>query len=189
MKIQGLWRKQRVITLVISGAILVASLMPVRGAQQYRTPYLRQQGTAIQLVVDDKPFLVLAGELGNSTSSSVEYMLPIWPKLASLNLNTVLMPVYWELIEPTEGKYDFTLVDGLIQDARKHNLHLVPLWFASWKNSMSCYAPAWVKRNQERFPRSQDKAGPAWRYFLPSAKKISKPTHAHLRLSCVIYAK
>ena len=171
MKIHGLWPKQRVVTLVIAGAILVTCLMPIRGAQQYRAPYLRQQGTATQLVVDDKPFLVLAGELGNSTSSSLEYMRPIWPKLASLNLNTVLIPVYWELMEPAEGKFDFTLVDGLIQEARKHKLRLVPLWFASWKNSMSCYAPAWVKTNQERFPRSQDKAGKGMEILSPFSKE------------------
>jgi len=98
MKIHGLRRKQRVMILVISGTMLVTCFMPVRGAQQHRTPYLRQQGTATQLVVDDKPFLVLAGELGNSTSSALEYMRPVWPKLASLNLNTVLIPVYWELM-------------------------------------------------------------------------------------------
>jgi beta-galactosidase GanA len=127
--------------------------------QQSPLPYLRKQGTATQLIVDGKPFLVLAGELGNSTSSSLEYMRPFWPKLAELNLNTVLIPVYWELIEPAEGQFDFSLVDGLIQEARKHKLRLVPLWFASWKNSMSCYAPAWVKKDQNRFPRSQDKLG------------------------------
>ena len=86
-------------------------------------------------------------------------MRPVWSKLVALKLNTVVIPVYWELIEPTEGKFDFSLVDGLIQEARQHQLRLVPLWFASWKNSMSCYAPAWVKRNQERFPRAEDKAG------------------------------
>src|SRR6266480_3006878 len=152
------FRRQRVMTLVIAGAILVTCLLPV-GAQQDRAPHLRQHGTATQLVVDDQPFLVLAGELGNSSSSSLEYMRPIWPKLASLNLNTVLIPIYWELLEPAEGKFDFTLLDGLIQEARKHKLRLVPLWFASWKNSMSCYAPAWVKTRQQRFPRSQDKTG------------------------------
>src|SRR5947207_4069681 len=138
--INGFWPKQRVVTLVIAGVIFLACFIPIHGAQQYRTPYLRQQGTATQLVVDDKPFLVLAGELGNSSSSSLEYMRPIWPKLASLNLNTVLIPVYWELMEPAEGKFDFTLLDGLIREARQHKLRLVPLWFASWKNSMSCYA-------------------------------------------------
>ncbi len=115
--------------------------------------------------------LVLAGELGNSSSSSLDYLRPIWPKLAALKLNTVLVPVYWELIEPSEGKFDFTLVDGLIQEARKQKLHLVPLWFASWKNSMSCYAPAWVKTDQRRFPRSQDRSGNGMEILSPFNKE------------------
>ena len=139
-------------------------------AQQSQIPSLRKQGDATQLIVDGKPFLVLAGELGNSSSSSVEYMRPHWPKLAALNLNTVLMPVYWELVEPSEGKFDFTMVDALIQDARKSKLRIVPLWFASWKNSMSCYAPAWVKTNQRRFPRSQDKNGNGMEILSPFSK-------------------
>src|SRR5215831_20022924 len=93
-----------------------------RAAQPDALPHLSRQGTATQLVVDGKPFLILGGELGNSTSSSLEYMRPVWPKLRSLNLNTVLVPVYWELIEPSEGKFDFTLVDGLIEEARRHQL-------------------------------------------------------------------
>jgi beta-galactosidase GanA len=149
-------RSLKVVSLLIICAIFPTTIV---SAQQGSLPYLRKQGTATQLIVDGKPFLVLAGELGNSSSSSLEYMRPVWPKLAALNLNTVLMPVYWELIEPAEGRFDFSLLDGLIQDARKANLHLVPLWFASWKNSMSCYAPSWVKADQRRFPRSLDKSG------------------------------
>ena len=76
-----------------------------------------------------------------------------------MNLNTLLTPVYWELLEPKEGIFDFTLVDSLITDARKNNIKLVFLWFGSWKNSMSCYAPAWVKTNQARFPRAKLKSG------------------------------
>jgi len=122
-------------------------------------PHLRKQGSATQLIVDGKPYLILGGELGNSSASNLKYMEPIWPRLVKLNLNTVLAPVYWDLIEPEEGVFDFSLVDGLIEDARRNNLRLVLLWFASWKNSMSCYAPAWIKTDQQRFPRARDKQG------------------------------
>lgn len=170
-----LWSKQRLMSFVIGCSALalcyVALFYVLGSAQQERLPHLRKQGAATQLIVDDKPFLVLAGELGNSTSSNLEHMRPIWPRLASLKLNTVLIPVYWELVEPTEGKFDFTLVDSFVQDARKHNLRLVPLWFASWKNSMSCYAPAWVKTDQRRFPRSQDKAGNGMEILSPFSKE------------------
>lgn len=82
-------------------------------------------------------------------------MKPIWPRLAAMHLNTVLTPVAWETIEPEEGKFDFTCVDGLLEGARQNNLRLVILWFGAWKNTYSSYAPAWVKRNTERFPRVQ----------------------------------
>lgn len=150
--------------------ILIVCLGIAGGAQQNPQPHLRKQGTATQLIVDNRPFLVLAGELGNSSSSSLDYMKPIWSKLTALNVNTVLVPVYWELIEPAEGRFDFALVDGLIREARAHRLRLVPLWFASWKNSMSCYAPAWVKADQKRFPRSQDKFGNGIETLSPFAK-------------------
>jgi hypothetical protein len=122
-------------------------------------PHLEKHGTATQLIVDGQPFLMLGGELHNSSSSSLDYMKPVWPQLARLHVNTVLTPVSWELIEPVEGKFDFTLVDGLIRDARQYHLHLVFLWFGSWKNSMACYAPAWVKTDTQRFPRAEDKHG------------------------------
>ena len=117
------------------------------------TPHLRRQGSASQLVVDGKPFLILGGELLNSSSSSREYMAPIWDRLVAQHLNTVLAGVSWELIEPEEGKFDFQLLDNLVQDARTHKIKLGLLWFASWKNGTSSYAPVWVKRDTKRFPR------------------------------------
>ena len=140
-------------------------------AQPPSIPHLSKQGTATQLIVDGKPFLMRSGELGNSSSSNLDYLRPVWPKLAAMNLNTLLVPVYWELMEPTEGSFDFALVDGLLRDARKHGLRLVPLWFGSWKNSMSCYAPAWVKTNQQRFPRAEDKAGNGMEIMSPFNKE------------------
>jgi beta-galactosidase GanA len=128
-------------------------------SSQAQTPHLRKQGTATQLMVDGRPFLVLGGELHNSSSSSLAYMKPIWKRMVDLNFNTVLAGVSWELIEPQPGQYDFHLIDGLIDDARRNNLRLVFLWFGSWKNGMSSYIPVWVKQDYKRFERVQLKNG------------------------------
>ncbi len=122
-------------------------------------PHLAKKGTATQLIVDGKPFLILGGELGNSTATTMQNMQPVWAKLKAMNLNTVLVPVYWELIEAQEGKFNFTLYQNLIIEARKNDLKIVFLWFGSWKNSMSSHAPAWVKLNQEKYPRVKDNTG------------------------------
>lgn len=122
-------------------------------------PHLRKSGAVTQLIVDGKPFVMLAGELHNSSASSSEYMAPIWPKLAAMNLNTVIGTVSWELLEPEEGKFDFRLVDDQIRDARRHNMKLVLIWFATWKNANASYTPMWVKTDLKRFPRVQSKDG------------------------------
>ncbi len=130
-------------------------------------PQLQERGRTIQFTVDGRPFLILGGELHNSSSSSLAYMQPLWPKLAALHLNTLLTPVSWELMEPEEGKFDFALVDGLIRGAREHQFRLVFLWFGSWKNTYSSYAPGWVKRDQKRFPRVELRDGRATERLSP----------------------
>ena len=127
--------------------------------QAQNLPFLKKQGTATQLIVEGKPFIMLSGELHNSACSTVENMKPIWANMKAKNLNTVISSVSWELLEPEEGKFDFTLVDAQIEGARKEGLKLVIIWFASWKNGGSTYMPSWVKRNYTRFPRSIDNNG------------------------------
>ncbi|MDR0901553.1 MAG: DUF5597 domain-containing protein [Opitutaceae bacterium] len=122
-------------------------------------PHLRRQGAATQLIVDGKPYLALAGELHNSSGTSRAYMAPHWPRLAAANLNTVLAAVPWDVVEPAEGVFDFSMVDHLVADAREHGLRLVLLWFGSWKNGLSHYAPAWVKADTARFPRARTAQG------------------------------
>ncbi len=129
-------------------------------------PHLRTQGTARQLVVDGQPFLLRGGELSNSHGEP-GFLRPFWPRLQALNLNAVVVPVYWDVIEPVEGRFDFASVDGLLADARAHDLRLVLLWFGSWKNSMSCYAPGWVKADSVRFPRARGSAGQALEILTP----------------------
>ncbi len=128
-------------------------------SQHYQIPSIKKTNGVFQLIVKEKPFLVLGGELSNSATSDAEMMKGIWGKLKDMNLNTVLAPVYWELIEPQESKFDFTLVDAIIHQAREKDLHLVLLWFGTWKNSMSCYVPQWIKEDYKRFPRTLDANG------------------------------
>src|SRR3954454_13368717 len=139
--------------------LLIALCFFVAFAQKSSIPHLEKNGPVTQLIVQGKPFLVLGGELHNSSTSGFEYMRPIWGQMKRKNLNTVIAPVYWEMLEPQEGKFNFSLVDSMISGARKQNLHLVILWFGSWKNGYSMYAPAWVKRDTNRFHRIKNQQG------------------------------
>jgi hypothetical protein len=122
-------------------------------------PKISKSGDSGQLIVDGKPYLILGGELGNSSAGTAAQADSILPRLAAMHVNTVLMPVAWERIEPVEGTYDFSILDHWIDTAREQHLHLVPLWFGSWKNGVSSYAPTWVKQDPKRFPRAESADG------------------------------
>ena len=124
-----------------------------------QAPHLEKRGGVTQLIVNDKPWLVLGCELGNSTSSSREYMQSVWPKLKESGVNTVLAVVSWEQTEPVEGQFDFTVVDDLVADARNNGMKLALLWFGSWKNGITSYTPTWVKKDTQRFPLAQTPMG------------------------------
>lgn len=99
-----------------------------------QTPHLVSNGWSKQLHVKGKPFLMLAGELQNSSMTSAEYMDTVWQKMKDTNINTLLGCVTWEDIEPREGVFDFSELNKVILGARKHDMHLVLLWFGSFKN-------------------------------------------------------
>lgn len=127
--------------------------------QAQKIPYLKKTGKLTQLMVNDNPFLMIAGEVHNSSASTIEYMTPLFPKLKAMNLNSVFVTTAWEQIEPQEGVYDFSLVDAIIENAKKNDLKVCLLWFASWKNGESSYAPLWVKKDTKRFFRVKTKEG------------------------------
>ena len=144
-------------------------------------PKLEHHGNWARIVSNGKPMLMIGGELGNSSASTLNDVQHIFPHLKSLGLNTVLAPVSWELIEPQEGVYDFTTLDNIILEARKNDLKVVVLWFGAWKNSMSCYVPEWFKRDVKRFPRVHDRNGKP----LEEASSLSKNVlEADKRIFC-----
>ena len=67
--------------------------------------------------------------------------------------NTVCLAIFWDQLEPEEGKFDFSSIDILIKIARRYELKLILLWFATSKNGVMDYAPAWMKSNPQRYKR------------------------------------
>ena len=133
--------------------LLAAALQPATSRAQ-DLPRLDRSSASTQLIVGGKPFLILGGELSNSVAGTAAQADDILPRMARLHINTVLMPVAWEQVETVEGTFDFTILDHWIEQARVQHLHLVLLWFGSWKNAVSSYTPEWVKTNPKRFARA-----------------------------------
>ena len=159
--------------MIAKSAVLALSLLTLTvgiAPAQDALPSLQTNSAAEQLVVDGEPFLIRGGELGNSSASSLSYLEPHWETFRALNLNTVLAPVAWEMIEPEEGAFDFRIVDGLIEQAEANDMKLVLLWFGTWKNSMSTYVPGWVKRDRDRFPHARVHNGEAVEILSPFAE-------------------
>jgi beta-galactosidase GanA len=136
---------------VLAGVTI--ALMPIVMAGQNDPPRVALENGAGRLTLHGKPFLIRGGELGNSSAGTAAEADEILPRLAKLHLNTVLTPVAWEQIEPAEGQFDFSILDHWMDVARHEDMRLVLLWFGSWKNAFSEYAPAWVKADAKRFPR------------------------------------
>ena len=116
-------------------------------------PYLKKDNSATTLMVDGKPFLILGSEMHNSTGTDTAAVTAVMKQAKMLNMNTVLGYAYWEMVEPSEGRFNFYLVDHLIKSAEKEDLKLILVWFGSWKSTTSSYAPEWVKTNPKRFER------------------------------------
>lgn len=113
--------------------------------------------------VNGKPFFILGGQVHNSSGYGAHTMETAWKALETLHANTAEAPVYWEQVEPEEGKFTFAHLDEIIAGARQRNLRLVLLWFATWKNGSMQYAPRWVKSNPQCFRPVLNPAGrPVW---------------------------
>lgn len=136
------------------------------------------------LFVDGEPFVILGGEVHNSSASHGGYMdETVWPNLRGLGMNTVVAPVYWECLEPEEGAFDFSLVDSLLMQARREGMKLVLLWFGLWKNAESMYVPGWMKRDKDTYYMSRRYNGEPLKAISPFCQAaVEKDKNAFCRL-------
>jgi len=143
-------RTRTICTQLAAGLLALTMLSPAFAAE---APKLVQKDGRYALMVDGRPYLVLGGQIHNSSSWPSE--LPqVWESMAALHANTVEAPVYWEQFEPQQGRFDYTNVDAIVEGARAHNLRVVLLWFGTWKNGNMHYAADWVKTDPAKYPRT-----------------------------------
>jgi len=180
---QRIFKKCRCICWFLTAALMFCS------ASVFATPVpeIVSKNGRHALMVDGAPFLIL-GIQANNSSNYPKALKHVWPSFKKMHANTLEIPVAWEQIEPEEGKFDFSYVDVLLREARENDARLVLLWFGTWKNNAPHYAPAWVKLNNERFPRVVTKSGdtlnslsPLGKNTLNSDKKAFLALMSHLK--------
>jgi beta-galactosidase GanA len=145
------------ITLLLASCFALAA-KPADSAADSTMPQLVEHNGRHALMVDGAPFLMLGAQVNNSSSWAAA-MPKVWPTMDLLHVNTVEAPVYWEMLEPKPGQFDYSLVDMLLTQAREHNVRLVLLWFGTWKNGSGHYTPDWVKTDNAKYPRVINQQG------------------------------
>lgn len=149
---------KKVFTCTITGVLF--SLMAIGQSRQQIMPKIIEKDGRHELLVDGKPYFILAGQAHNSSAWPAT-MPQVWTAVEEMHLNTLEVPIYWEQIEAEHGKFDFSLVDMLLSQARQHKVRLVLLWFGTWKNGSNHYMPEWMKRDAAKYPNITGKNGEA----------------------------
>jgi beta-galactosidase GanA len=157
----------------LAGSLLAFIALPL--ALAVEAPRLVQKDGRYALFVEGRPYLILGGQIHNS-SAWLSELPQVWESMAALHANTMAAPVYWEQLEPQQGHFDFSIVDQIVEGARAHNLHLVLLWFGTWKNGNMHYVPAWVKEDPKRFPHTIRPDGEPIDVLSPGSRNTSKRT-------------
>ncbi len=171
--------------VAVTFTVLLSTMAPNNAfaqIDQNPLPHLVSRDGRHALMVDGAPFLILGAQCHNS--SAWPATLPkVWPVIETLHANTLEVPIYWEQFEPEPGKFDTSIVDTLLKQAREHSVRLVLLWFATWKNGSSHYMPLWMKKQPDKYPRIMGKNGQ--RVDSPSPHAIAT-LEADIRAFCAL---
>ena len=143
-------------------ATILLALFPGKALQaqvkEHPVPRVVENDGRYALFVDGAPYLILGAQSNNS--SDWPATLPkVWSAIEYLRANTLETPIYWEQFEPKPGQFDYSQVDIVLAQAREHHVHLVLLWFGTWKNGSQHYMPEWMKLDSLRYFHVMKKNG------------------------------
>lgn len=145
--------------IVLAAAMAVLVFKPTLWAQGgHPIPRLVQKDGRYALIVDGAPFFML-GAQSNNSSNWPSTLPKVWAAIDYLHANTLEIPIYWEQFELQPGQFDYSEVDLLLSQARQHRVHLVLLWFGTWKNGSQHYMPEWMKLQPDKYRHDISKNG------------------------------
>jgi beta-galactosidase GanA len=157
-----------ILALLLAVASGLASFAQVAQHSSAPLPTLVHIDGHSALMVDGAPYLMLGAQIHNSSSWPAA-MPAVWAAIEGMKANTMEAPVYWETMEPEQGRFDFSQVDMLIDQSREHGVRLVLLWFGTWKNGSGHYIPQWMKQDEAKYPHLTGENGRALDSLSPHA--------------------
>lgn len=95
--------------------------------------------------------------------------------LSELGFKHLRVAAYWDRVEPTPGKYDFSELDWMVGEAAKHNAKLTVIVGQKNIRYPECYYPTWLNRNDTQLVSKR-------------AKRMTAEVANHLKGSQVIEA-
>jgi hypothetical protein len=156
----GTWHKDRMTikTFIIAAIVAALSVGAAAQVKEHPAPRIVERNGRYALMVDGAPYLIL-GAQSNNSSDWPAALAEIWPAVEYLHANTLETPIYWEQFEPKLGQFDYSEVDTILAQAREHHVHLVLLWFGTWKNGSQHYMPEWMKLDPQRYAHVMNRNG------------------------------
>ena len=121
--------------------------------------------------VDGKPFPFLGAQIRldallNCDKMTINEVENYFKKAQELGLNCVQIPISWNMVEPKENKYDYSIVNSILQFDNKYNLKMELLWFSTNMvgDSFSYLIPQYVLQEyNKRLSRNDE--GNFWNYY------------------------
>jgi hypothetical protein len=123
-------------------------------------PYPKPDGSTPRaekgnIIVCGQPRIILYGETLEDVmtdAADVPYYGDQFDKWRRQGLNTVGAIIQWNRFELRKDEYEYAMIDGLIEAAKARNMHLIIVWFGTWRNLQSNYVPRYVWDEKIAFP-------------------------------------
>src|SRR4249920_1649247 len=117
----------RVMRTYVSAAAIAFCVTVAAGVASQAPPTTRLAAGAGQFLLDGKPIQILSGEM-HYPRIPREYWRDRFRKARAMGLNTISTYVFWNLHEPSPGKFDFSGQNDVatyIRTAGEEGLHVI----------------------------------------------------------------